>query len=511
MKGYFEKLRGWWFFVALIILSLVFSAGPVTAQEGTATPTVEISPTVEATATPEETVSPTAEISPTVEATATPVCNDALEPNDALGTGAVLLSNQPVSFLTLGSIDDIDYFQIWVKVDYHYQINTATVDGVDTRLRLFDGQGELLAENDDYMPGDPSSRLQFQAPEDGWLFVAVDSVIPIEWGCRSYNISITDYAPATATPTPTPKPTSTPKPEPTSSPPATNTPLPELYDAYEPNYDFDSAADIGVGQVIKLNFHVFPPGDSGIDNDFFRIHVKTGQELLIETSDLAGGVDTNIIIFRSDQSVIAGNDDCEAGKLHSCLTWSVDYTGLAYILVGPVGIAPRGVSEDALDYKLRVTDLRNLPTPTSTAPEPGYGQNAPWPQTPPPTSTAEATPVPESKIRIETFSLAPPTPTPLPLQPIVIEITVYYDENDNKAPDINEGVTGVNMQVLDSLSNRLLGQTFTDEQGHATMFVSASQGVRVTVPYLGYSRQVRPPGNQFEIRISPLHLPSLIP
>lgn len=117
----------------------------------------------------------------------------------------------------------------------------------------------------------------------------------------------------------------------------------------------------------------------------------------------------------------------------------------------------------------------------------------------------------DPEIRVQTFSLAPPTPTPLPLQPIVVQLTVYYDENDNQAPDINEGVTGLNMQILDSLTNRVLGQAFTNTEGHATLFVSATQEIRLTVPYLGYSQAVKSPGGQFEIRIPALHLPSLIP
>jgi len=386
---------------------------------------------------------------------------------------------------------------------------------VDTRLRLFDEAGNLLAENDDYLTGSPASRMKFQASIDGWLFVAVDSVVPIIWGCRFYNISMIDVPAPTPTLTATPRPPGTP--QPTSEPPPTNTPLPELFDAYEPNYDFATAANIGVNQVIKLNFHIFPPGHPGVDNDFFRLYVKVGQELLIETTELAPGVDTNLILYREDTTrIIGGNDDCGPGELRSCLTWSPDYTGLAYILVGPVGLmTPKGISAEALGYTLRVTDLAGQPTPI---PEPVYGaprhlrQDLPWPQTPP-AMPEEVMPEPalEPEIRVQTFSLAPPTPTPLPLQPIVVQLTVYYDENDNQAPDINEGVIGINMQILDSLTNRVLGQAFTNTEGHATLFVSATQEIRLTVPYLGYSQAVKSPGGQFEIRIPALHLPSLIP
>ncbi|MHC4816285.1 MAG: hypothetical protein ACYTFN_24800, partial [Planctomycetota bacterium] len=129
----------------------------------------------------------------------------------------------------------------------------------------------------------------------------------------------------------------------------------------------------------------------------------------------------------------------------------------------------------------------------------------------PPAAAPTPSITPEPVLQVQTFSLAPPTPTPLPLQPVVVQLTVYYDENDNQAPDLNEGVIGLNMQILDSLTNRVLGQAFTNNEGHATLFVSASQEIRLTVPYLGYSQAVKPPGGQFEIRIPAIHLPSLIP
>lgn len=519
----------------LLLIGLTLAVSPVAAQEGdTPTPTEEptleatvITPTVEPSPSQEPSSEPTVQLEPTATATGTPTstptptvtptpaesCEDPYEPNNQPGGGAVLLSNQPHAGLSLAPLGDVDYFQLWVKAGRYYQVDTATVEGVDTRLRLFDELGNLLAENDDYLTGNPASRLKFRAASEGWLFVAVDSLVPIEWGCRFYNISMIDVSAPTPTPTATPQPAGTPRP--TAAPPPTNTPLPELFDAYEPNYDFTTAATVGVNQVIDLNFHVFPPGDPGIDHDFFRLYIKVGQELLIETTNLAPGLDTNVILYREDTtSVIAGNDDCGPGELRSCLTWSPDYTGIAYILIGPVGLmTPKGISAEALGYTLSVIDLTGQPTPAPTL-APAYGalrqaQDLPWPQDPPAVPAVSPTPAPQ--LRVQTFSLAPPTPTPLPLQPIVVELTVYYDENDNQAPDINEGVTGVTMQILDSLTNRVLGQAFTNNEGHATLFVSASKEIRLTVPYLGYSQAVKPPGGAFEIRIPAIHLPSLIP
>jgi hypothetical protein len=499
------------FLLLLLLAGLALPAIPVQAQEEPAPTSTVALPTATdepppQTPTPEPT-EPTELPTPTATASPTPSCADPFEPDDEPGSGEVLLANQPLVGLSLAPGGDVDTFQLWVKAGRYYQVDTATVEGVDTRLRLFDQTGNLLAENDDYLAGTPASRLKFQAAAEGWLFVTVDSIVPLDWGCRRYNIAMTDVSAPTPTPTATPEPPGTPGP---TAAPSANTPPPELFDAYEPNYDFSLAADIGVNQVIDLNFHLFPPGQPGIDNDFFRLYVKIGQELRIETLALAPGVDTNVILYRADAaSIIAGNDDCGPGEQRSCLTWSPDFTGIAYILVGPVGLTPKGVSADALSYQLSITDLAGQPTATPVQ-TPAYGEPFPWPQNQP---AATPTPAPTHlpQLQVQTFSLAPPTPTPLPLQPIVVQLTVYYDENDNQAPDINEGVTGINLQILDSLTNRLLGQTFTNHEGHATLFVSATQEIRLTVPYLGYSQPVKPPGGAFEIRVPAIHLPSLIP
>jgi hypothetical protein len=92
-----------------------------------------------------------------------------------------------------------------------------------------------------------------------------------------------------------------------------------------------------------------------------------------------------------------------------------------------------------------------------------------------------------------------------------VDLTVYYDENDNRAPDASEGVTGMSVRLLDAVNNQLLGQAFTDAYGHVTLSVAAPGEARVSVPYLGYNQAVRPPGKGLTIRLPPLRLPSLIP
>jgi hypothetical protein len=474
----------------------------------------------------------------------TPDCLDPDEPrNNQAGAGQVLVINQVFSDLTLSPLNDVDFFLLWAKANRVYEITTGSGDGVDTRLRAFDPAGTLIGENDDYKTGSPASQLTFTSSVEGWYMVSVDSRTPLDWQCRRYNIKAIDIA------LPTPTATATGQPTATRAPTRTPTSIPDEVrpDDYEPNYDLNSAANIGVGQTVELNFNAWPPGSPEVDNDFFRLYVKPNEQLLIETTDLAQGLDSNIIIFKEDGTVVAGNDDCQPGERRSCIEWQPDYVGVAYVLVGPVGTIPDQVAAGARAYKLSVTDqagdtgssqgssggrpagvngsgasLPGAPTP------PLIGRPLPWKVTPlAPTATpvgaeipfplgtpqAEAGTIftPTGSVEVRAFPLTAPTATPKPLQPVNIEVTIYYDANNNRAPDMSEGVAGVSVRVLDAASNRLLAQTFTDNQGHATLSLSAGGDVRLSVAYLSYNKAIRPPGGAFAIRLPALRVPSLIP
>ena len=498
--------------VKCIILALSLTwveLQPVAAQGPDATPTGPGSVLLP----PRSTLTPTPTPTPTVTQTPAPICADHLEPNDGVDQGTVLALTQAVDALTIFPQEDIDTFQLWGKEGAHYDITTQTGEGVDTRLRVYDPVGRLIAENDDYRTGIPTSQVRFQASGDGWFTVAVDTAVPIDWGCRTYRIIAVDMAAPTATPTKTPGPTATPL------PPATAVPGQLQPDAYEPNWDFERAANLGVGQRVKVNFNPWPAGASGIDNDFYRLFVKVGQMLKIETDNLSEGLDTNIILYRGDQSVIAGNDDCSPTEFRSCLEWAPDYTGLVYVLVGPVGTLPEAAVSGARNYSLSIINTAaQTPTPTpvntrrasGSSPVAGQtGEALPWRVTPLPSQTPTPTPTP--RIFSSVIGDGAATPTPKVRQPILIDLTLYYDENNNGSQDPSEGVVGASVRVLDERTGRLLGHVFTDPNGHARLMVSAEEGALVSVPYLAYSRRVRAPGDSLVLKLQPQTLPSLIP
>jgi len=483
---------------AVLFLFALGFVSPAGAQGRPAEPTpVPISPTGAA---------------PTATAlwpTATPVaCPDALEPNAQPGSGTLLISGDILDALTLSPLGDTDFFLLYAKAGEFTRLTTHTTDGVDTRLRIYDPAGTLVAENDDYQPSNPAAQINFQAPGDGFFAVAVDSRVPTDWGCRTYSIDANTVPPPTATPTITPPATATATPYPTAIPAV------EQPDRFEPNYDPAHAANLGVGQTLILNFNPDPPGSGAVDNDFFRLYAKAGQQLQIETAALAPGLDTNLILYAADGvTPITGNDDCAPGQLASCLTWAPEQNQLVYLLVGPVGALPETVSVGARNYTLSVTDVSALPaTPPAIGSPAGRTtwQNVPK-VVPSATPTPTVTPTPTPLIILQPLNLAPPTPTPLPQHSLTVGISVYYDQNNNRAPDIDEGITGISVRVLDRQTNRLITQIFTNEEGYAAVTVTAPGDIRVSVPYLGFNRTIRPPGDAISIRMPPLRLPSLIP
>lgn len=479
---------------------------------------IPASPTPTATATP---AWPTNTPTPAPTWTPVPDCADLNEPNEVPGSGAVLISNETITGLTLFPFGDRDFFRLWAKGGVTYRLTTQTPDGVDTRLRVYDPTGKLVAENDDYQIGNPTSEILFRAPGEGWFSVAVDSPAPTEWGCRQYRLVGVDAAPPTSAP------------QPTAAPAATATPVSSnlASDPYEPNYDFASAANVGVGTSSSLNFNPYPAGASGWDNDFFRLYVKQGQNLMVETTGLAAGLDTNLILYREDATIVGGNDDCHSGELRSCFTWAPDYTGLAYLLVGPAGVVPEPVSAGARAYTLSIKDTAGaisaggVISATGNSPVGGTGSwsggsgggrsssGAPeWRVTPvTPTETPLPFPTATPVVSVRVVSAGLPTPTPRPMQMITLDLSVFQDQNNNKAQDIDEAVLGMSVRILDRQNNRLLAYAMTDEYGHINMSVAAPAGVRVSIPFLAYTKEVAAPGDDLTVRLPSLRLPSIIP
>lgn len=526
----------------LALIALGWYSIELSFAQGTETPTVTSTdqiqtqadtPTPTFTSTPTPTVTPfwptdTPTLEPTP--TATESCADEYEPNDSFGEEVALLPiGKEVDGLTLFPAGDVDYFRVWGKPGRKFQVETDTSDGVDTVLKVFNPSGGLVAENDDALDISPGSRVSFVPNSEGWWYVSIGSRIPTDWQCGQYSVTMDEA------PTPTPAPTNTAGPTATKTPTGTAVPSEKEPDAYEDNYDFDRAADIGVNQDAQANFNPYPAGAEGVDNDFYRFYVKNGDVLEIKTTGLADGLDTNIILYDQNRNVLMGNDDCEPGDRSSCLVWGpVTYTGLAYVLVGPVGTIPEQASTTSRNYTLSIKMIEGTPTPkpgvTTSAVAPSYGLPAgvtPLPgsyanilngATPTPifTLTPTLTPTVESGVATS-VAIAEDTPVFVPTGvPVVVDVVVYYDENDNRAPDVGEGVRGASVRLTDAATMGVIWSGLTDGTGHVGLSVySAATDLRLSVPYLDFNQGLRTTEKggyqKVIIRVAPRRLPSLIP
>jgi hypothetical protein len=103
-------------------------------------------------------------------------------------------------------------------------------------------------------------------------------------------------------------------------------------------------------------------------------------------------------------------------------------------------------------------------------------------------------------------ALTTPTPvpgtTPVP-QFIPVRLLVYYDGNEDSQPGAGEGIGGISVQAYGAITNQLLAQGFTDDQGNLEFTVSAQGPVRVSVPFFGFSQLVAADGASVFLRIPP--------
>jgi hypothetical protein len=459
----------------------------VTAYSGpTATPTGT------ATRTPTPTNTPPAGGSPDQYDTP-PNHNDTVDQAVALGQTSVTgltLCNQSYCDPNVPS-EDQDWFVIFGVAGYHYEVNSVA-DGIYPALnmRVYKPDkttllGQVVNSN--------SPRIEWDVTNNpGNYYVQI-------WRAAgsltngSYHLTWNAPGP-TATPTP--------------GPDVTETPVPGL-DSFEPNFDFDHAASIGLNvKYTGINF-VPLPGQT-VNNDYFRVRVKRGMLVTCETVDLSPGTDTNMILYDNDRNGLAGNDDVDTsrGELRSRVTVSINYDGFLYVLVG-LGYGVPDFQASQYNYALQCTTPGNtVSTPTNTPVSAGGPTYTPVPSaTPLPSATSPATPMPPISVR--------PLPTPTPPGPaqhmVTADLRVSYDANGNGAADPGEGVVGLPARVYDEVTGALLAQGFTDDSGHAVFTVPAAGSIRVTVPYLGFETIVSPAGAAIPVLISPRELPSLIP
>ncbi len=437
---------------------------------------------------------------------------DAYEPNNSFREAFAVGVGSSTCNATFWPIGDLDYFRFLGKSGSRYSIQTKNLAiGIDTVLTVYDTQGNVIATNDDVAEvGSLRSQVDFTAGAEGYYYAYVTNKLSLDPTNKTYCLDVTEVAQPTAT--------------------ASQTPIAGA-DACEFNSTLEYACTIGAGLVYNLSF--VPVFGSSQDTDMFRLWMKPGLEYTCETLNLSPYADTNMIFLDQNGNDFVpnlGNDDKAPGDRGSKLSIRAPYTGYLTIVVGPVNPPPYDESPlhtyDLLCLEQAVTPT---PTPTSTSTAvpagPGSGTGGTRQPTATPMSTAvfpTVTPIDLSSI-FQTLTPAPPPPVqiqPLPTATpasggqrlVVVNVTLYYDSNNNFTPELTEGIMDAAVALYDNNTGQLLAFGYTNEAGMIRFDSIAATGpLRVVVPFLNYNQIVVGNESNILIRVAPQPLPAGIP
>ncbi len=439
-----------------------------------------------------------------------PVFVDQYEPNNIFEEAYATSANAAkLTDISLWPVGDQDFFSFFGKEGTSYEVFTTDVTaGLDTFLRVYDPEGNKIAENDDVDETNERSQLTFTAEDDGNYFARITNKNTSDSSNKSYSFGVDLVIP------PTPEPT--------------GTRVGQL-DVCEPNNSLDTSCLIGAGEV-KTGMNFIPPSGTGTDTDYYHMPIKPGILYTCETLNLSAANDTNIIFLDgngNDFNPQLGNDDRAVGDPSSLLSYFSMYTGNLTILIGPVN--PPSYDDSPLyTYDLRCTSQVATPTPVPRATVPWTGPTGggtggtQLTVTPLVSPTAAATPTP-----IDITSLLP-TPVPPPIvgfqplptaTPVIgvrqntsVQVTMYYDSNFNFMPELTEGISDIAVELYDNTTGELLAFGYTNEAGVIRFdAVSSTGAVRVDVAYLNYSQVVTGASANILLRVEPRPLPSGIP
>jgi hypothetical protein len=229
------------------------------------------------------------------------------------------------------------------------------------------------------------------------------AALPAQPGPTLENPDIT--ATATLIPlTPTLVPTGTPVP-PTATPGPTRTPI--TSDVFEP--DEGHPLDVAVGEVVQRNFA--PEGD----RDYVTFQAKAGRTYVASTSNLAIGVDTQLVVVAGGQQW--ENDDVTPGRYDSRVEFQSPADSIVMVTILNKGQYGK---EEVYDISIFELPPTPTPTPTGTLPPTETPTRTPTPThtptlTPTPTPTRTSTPRPThtpTLTRTPTRTLTPIPPDP---------------------------------------------------------------------------------------------------
>ncbi len=291
-------------------------------------PTPTISPTPSTTPTPTVTIGPSATSTPTPQ----PCPETTNDPgNDQASAKLILVDIEEAhGICTLGDEDWFSFGGVGGKV---YTVDITFMDiGLDLSLHLYDSEGNLLANNDDYFnrtPTPPNAfdikpRIQsWTAPRDGLYYIRVRDIAGLGGNNRTYRIIVRSesYGPTPIT-------------------------VPEICrDLFEEDGLPEEAVLITSNET-QFNKAICPIGDA----DWVKFFGKTGKIYYMytdtrrftnqtEPDPTEAGADTVIYLAdRDGVSVIDFNDDIAGGgSLDSEIRFVPQADGFYYLQIKNVG------------------------------------------------------------------------------------------------------------------------------------------------------------------------------
>ncbi|GJM39987.1 MAG: hypothetical protein DHS20C20_02690 [Ardenticatenaceae bacterium] len=448
-------------------------------------------------------------------ATPTPqIFADSLEPNNNFNEATETAADAAdLCNLTFYPPGDQDYFRWWGKAGITYIIYTSELGaGLDTVLDVYNVNQSLIASNDDIAPGIFASEVEFTANNDGYYYARVTNKSPVDPVNKLYCFEIDSTV------------------DPTSTPPSG---FPSDVDICEFNSTTDTACLLVTGET-KSSMNFVPSLGSSRDTDIYKMWIKPGFFYTCETIIPAGSAaDTNMIFWDNNGNAFnpwLGNDDKGGLDFGSELSYFSTYTGWLFIVVGPVNEPP--LEEAALhEYDLTCTAEESTPTPTpfptsssgggtggtggsfaTATPQPTFEIPTPFPTPTPIDFSQFFTPTPAPPPVVQFQPLPTSTPASGSNQSTTINVTLYYDTNNNFLPELTEGIVNAAVALYDNGTGELLSYGNTSEVGVARFTaVHATGAIRVVVPFLNYSQVVVGDNAEILVRVAPQPLPIGIP
>lgn len=354
---------------------VVASSNPNITVQALLETTVNAAPTI----TPTDTVVPSPTRTTVPTATAGPICRDDIEPNDDIGSAKELRPDQPQTRV-LCPFGDQDWYFFGSTAGKVISVDiTAMTAGLDMSLGIYDGNGNLLAFNDDFPRGnDPVANIRpriqsYRVPADGRYFIRAADTGQRGDTDLSYTIALISES---FGPTPTL--------------------VPELCtDLFEPD-GVPEQARLMVIREVQPGHRMCPSGDA----DWVRFFAKSGARyaLRVDSQQRVGADPVMVLVDRDGASILDFSDDTN-GTFDPRIEFTPVVDGFFFAQVKNVGdIGNQFILYDLFFEPLSVAGGTPLPTG--------------GPQEPTPTDDAGLLPTPTDDPAFPTDDAATPTDDP---------------------------------------------------------------------------------------------------